>query len=291
MKNKKIFGVFLAWVTLMACSVFSPVGGAKLPTQTGNDTPVVISVQDSRISPVDQMVLVYVPEGNFIMGSDAMGPVNNGPEHVVSLDAFWIDQTEVSNGQYLECVKSGACSPPGDQKEYGLYNHYDEIEYKDYPVEFVNWYQASDYCQWAGRRLPTEAEWEKAARGSEGWLYPWGNERPNRKLLNYKGSNGQVNPLGGTNRVGSYPAGASPYGVLDLAGNVSEWVADWYEQHYYKSSPSENPQGPTSGTTKVVRGGDWDTYDVVIFSSYRISIKPGLTLSGTGFRCAESGSR
>ncbi len=186
-------------------------------------------------------------------------------------------------------MKSGACSPPGDEQEFGLYNHYDEIEYKDHPVEFVNWYQANDYCQWAGRRLPTEAEWEKAARGSEGWLYPWGDERPNRELLNFKGSYGQVNPLGGTNKVGSYPAGASPYGALDLAGNVSEWVADWYEQQYYKNSPSENPQGPASGTTKVVRGGDWATYDVVIFSSYRISIQPGLTLSGIGFRCAESG--
>ncbi len=291
MKKKKHCLVLVVWIVLLACSIFSPVGNSSSPDQNSIEASVEITIHDSRVSPVDGMVLIYVPEGDFIMGSDDGAFINNNPEHVVSLSEFWIDQTEVSNGQYLECVKGGACSPPGDQQEYGLYNHYDEIEYRDFPVEFVNWYQAGEYCQWAGRRLPTEAEWEKAARGSEGWLYPWGNESPNRNLLNYKGSNGQVNSLGGTNKVGSYPAGASPYGVLDSAGNVSEWVADWYEQDYYQSSPVENPQGPLSGITKVVRGGDWNTYDSVIFSAYRISVAPKLKLSGIGFRCAASALR
>ena len=272
-------------------AAFSPVNDADFPNQAGNEPSVEITVLDSKVSPVDGKILVYVPEGDFIMGSDTGGSINNDPEHVVFLHAFWIDQTEVSNGQYLECVNRGACSPPGNQQAYGLNNHYDEIVYKDNPVEFVNWFQATDYCKWAGRRLPTEAEWEKAARGTEGWPYPWGNDPPNWDLLNYKGSYGQVNPLGGTNKVGSYPAGASPNGALDMAGNVNEWVADWYEQNYYDRSPFDNPQGPLSGTTKVIRGGDWSTYDVAIYSAYRSSINPDLMLSGIGFRCAVSASQ
>lgn len=251
------------------------------------------SIGSSQISPADGMVMMYVPEGKFTMGWDG-GKPDAQPEHKVYLDAFWIDQTEVTVGQYHLCVEAGVCEHPKqavhhvrDSSEMRR-SYYDNEDYYDYPVIFVNWSQAKTYCEWAGRRLPTEAEWEKAARGTDGRLYPWGNEEPNPTLLNYDGN------VGDTTRVGSYPAGASPYGALDMAGNVWEWVQDWYDKDYYKNSPKSNPQGPESGLFFIERGGSFKKSERPVRSTYRHWYIPPLlgdhTVSHSydGFRCASS---
>src|SRR5690606_19387879 len=142
--------------------------------------------------------------------------------HTVYLDAYWIDQTEVTNALFAKCVEDGDCTPPVQSVSSAGLPYYGNPRYDNFPVMRVNWYQANAYCQWADRRLPTEAEWEKAARGTDGRTYPWGNETLNSNLLNHNYS------VGDTTEVGSYPAGASVYGALDMAGNVGEWVNDWY---------------------------------------------------------------
>jgi len=247
----------------------------------------------SQTSPADGMVQMYVPAGNFIMGWNG-GKADEGPEHKVYLNAFWIDQTEVTVGQYRMCVEAGVCAHP-QQGVHHMRNssemrrsYYDNEEYFNFPVIFVNWSQAKTYCEWAGRRLPTEAEWEKAARGTDERLYPWGNEEPNPGLLNYDGN------IGDTTQVGSYPAGASPYGALDMAGNVWEWVQDWYDEEYYMQSPKRNPMGPETGLFFIERGGSFKKSERPVRSTYRHWYIPPLvgnhvvSHSYDGFRCAES---
>jgi len=219
-----------------------------VPGSTTADTDSI------QISDKDGMIQVYVPAGEFLMGSadsDSLASSDEKPQHTVYLDAFWIDKTEVTNAMYALCVTAEACQPPGDTRSYTRDNYYGNSQYADYPVINVSWNDAQAYCQWAGRQLPTEAEWEKAARGINGRIYPWGNATPDSNLLNF---NEQV---GDTTKVGSYPNGASPYGALDMAGNVWEWVNDWYHETYYSSSPAENPPGPSSGNYRVLRGGSW----------------------------------
>lgn len=228
----------------------------------------------TEVSEKDGMVLLYVPEGEFTMGSND-GETDEKPLHTVRLDAFWIDKTEVTNAMYALCVKAGACQPPF----FGLPNS----SYDNYPVVYVSWNDATDYCGWAGRRLLTEAEWEKAARGTDGRKYPWGNDaaKPSMNLLNL--TNGR-----GTTEVGRYPSGASPYGALDMAANVSEWVADWYADDYYKNSPAENPLGPTSGQFKVLRGGAWGRDAYHVRAAVRGWSGPSDLSGWDGFRCAFS---
>jgi formylglycine-generating enzyme required for sulfatase activity len=255
--------------------------------------PDGLEIGSSQISPADGMVQMYVPSGNFTMGWNE-GKADEQPEHKVYLDAFWIDQTEVTVGQYRTCVEAGACGHP-QQGVHHLRNssemrrsYYDNEQYFDYPVIFINWSQANTYCEWAGRRLPTEAEWEKAARGTDGRLYPWGNEEPNPSLLNFDGN------IGDTTRVGSYPAGASPYGALDMAGNVWEWVQDWYDAEYYKESPRRNPTGPETGLFFIERGGSFKKSERPVRTTYRHWYIPPLvgnhvvSHSYDGFRCAAS---
>ncbi len=244
-------------------------------------TPVY-EIGSTMVSLKDGMAMVYIPEGEFLMGSED-GDSDEKPEHTVYLNAYWIDQTEVTNAQYQQCVKDGACSSPYRSSSYSRNNYYGNSTYADYPVIYVNWNQANDYCEWAGRRLPTEAEWEKAARGTDGRTYPWGEESPNADLANYN-----IN-VGDTTEVGSYPAGASPYGTLDMAGNVWEWVADWYGGSYYDSSPLENPQGPASGDYRVVRGGSWDLHEGYLRTANRLNlVYDNSYYSYPGFRCALS---
>jgi formylglycine-generating enzyme required for sulfatase activity len=202
----------------------------------------------TRVSDVDGMTMVFVPAGKFSMGSDETDPEadrDEKPQHTPHLDAYWIDRTEVTNAMYVRCAEGGQCTAPMHSAPYKM------PEYANHPVFGVTWFQAEEYCRWAGRRLPTEAEWEKAARGTDGRRYPWGNAAPDPNLLNF------AKQVDDTTEVGSYLAGASPYGALDMAGNVWEWVSDGYDINYYNHSPMTNPPGGTSVNQRVVRGGDW----------------------------------
>ena len=208
-------------------------------------------VYDLWVNPVDDAVYVYVPEGEFTMGSGD-GGANEQPVHKIFLDAFWIMRTEVTNAQYGRCVRAGICiAPQGDG------GRWKDVRYANHPVVWIDWDQANTYAEWVNGRLPTEAEWEKACRGDDLRTYPWGDADPSAKLLNFSDSG-----IGDTTVVGSYPAGASPYGALDLAGNVWEWVSDWYDGGYYGQSVESNPTGPVSGGFRVWRSGSFH-YDAV----------------------------
>ena len=261
--------------------------------------------------------MVFVPEGDFKMGSNN-GPDYEKPQHTVWLDAFWIDQTEVTNVQFEKFVKesnyetdaefagwsyvyemssakwpkvSGANwrHPKGPSSSLdGLENH---------PVTYMSWNDASAYCKWAGRRLPSEAEWEKAARGIDSRIYPWGNQKPGGNLLNFADKNialewadKSINdgyPF--TSPVGHYPEGASPYGALDMAGNVWEWVNDWFAPDYYQSQTSwHNPLGPSPKVGRVLRGGSWNDSGGVTRSTFRLGYYPMDWYAFYGFRCAAS---
>ena len=237
---------------------------------------------------------IYIPAGEFQMGCD---PDHNGgfpceanalPLHTVLLGAFYIDHTEVTNAQYAQCVTAGTCKPPMSLTSAHRDRYYGSEEYGDYPVTWVNWYQAQDYCIWAGGSLPTEAQWEKAARGStDTRTYPWGDQTPQCRLANFYDYQGFGNYcMGDTSPAGSCPAGASPYGVLDMAGNLFEWVYDWYSDTYYRGSPGINPTGPIDGTEKVLRGGSWYYFADTLGVAYRLSAGQGGQSLQFGFRCA-----
>ena len=255
------------------------------PLQAAPPTPIASPTSALRIgstwtSPVDGMVQVYVPAGEFLMGStddDLEAEPNEKPQRRVYLDAFWIDRTEVTLAQYRQCIKAGKCEPikcaPPRGSEF----------IPDGPVFCVNWYDAAAYCQWAGQRLPSEAEWEKAARGTDGRKYPWGNAVPDCSLANIDICGKKVVP------VGSFKTGASPYGVLDMAGNAEEWVADWYDWSYYVGAPTRNPVGPVSGSSRTSRGGLFYRSAAENRTTYRRGASPTSFWVGLGFRCARSG--
>lgn len=238
-----------------------------------------------RQSAKDGMLMVHISAGVFWRGSGDLDPQSRPDEkpfHAVYLDAFWIDQTEVTNVMYIGCVREGVCAPPAQVASRRNLVYFGQQAFNDYPVIYVTWKDADRYCRWAGRRLPTEAEWEKAARGTDGRIFPWGNERASRWLANFD------QQVGDTTRAGSYPAGASPFGVLDLAGNVAEWVADWFAADYYQSAPVVNPPGPPTGEFRVQRGGSWLSQAHAIRSAYRLWNYPDSSFEGIGFRCALS---
>lgn len=214
--------------------------------------------------------MVYVPPGEFTMGNK-----------VIYLDSFWIDKTEVTNAMYAECVQARQCDTPHAYRSSTRNKYYDNTTFDDYPVIYVSWIDASNYCTWAGARLPTEAEWEKAARGTDARPYPWGDDFPRSgELLNFYTSD--------TTRVGAYPGGASPYGALDMAGNVAEWAADWFSLAYYNDPPTvTNPPGPESGEYRVWRGGSWAHSNPEALRTYsRTGNLPTDYNDVIGFRCA-----
>jgi formylglycine-generating enzyme required for sulfatase activity len=256
----------------------------------------VAPVQDTRIRPADGMTMVHVPGGEFRMGRTWS---LQDRVHTVELDAFWIDQTEVTNGQYVQFLNvlgahTGACggrdcveTQVEDRYSHILLRSQDgryvvERGFENHPITQVSWYGAQAYCTWAGGRLPTEAEWEKAARGTDGRAYPWGNESPDCDKAQY-GDCGEA-----TIPVGSRPAGISPYGVLDMAGNVWERVADWYDPAYYGSSQAQNPQGPDSEVRKVFRGGSWGYPPAFLRTTDRARNRPTYAGFNVGFRCAQT---
>ena len=242
-----------------------------------------VGAGSTQISDKDGMVLDYVPAGEFTMGIEN-GPGDTEPVHTVELEAYWIDQTEVTIAMYYSCVQVGVCTPPADSSSAWYTSYYGNPQYDNYPVVFVDWQQAKAYCEWAGRRLPTEAEWEKAARGSDARLYPWGNEAANCDRLSCEG-NGYA-----ALQVGSYPDGASPYGALDMAGSVWEWVADWYSDSYYAQSPQNNPVGPSSGDVRSKRGGTSEYVFNYWPSAYRAPLESSAAEDVVGFRCAQGTS-
>lgn len=252
-----------------------------------------------RISPLDGMPLIYVPAGTVRMGGLDIHADDRDelPAHSVSVDAFWIDQLEVTNAMYMLCVQAQGCTPPLDWASDRRPTYFNDEDYKDYPVVHVTWEQAQDYCIWADRRLPTEAEWERAARGDDFRTYPWGDEPPSVQYAHFS------QPYGDTSRVGSYAVGASPFGALDMAGNVWEWVADFYSPQYYNDSPGNNPRGPQTSTTylRVIRGGSFQDESFNIRVSKRGSElgtnpsapfdapdRDGRHSSKIGFRCVSS---
>lgn len=292
-ENLKTFTPVFVSQTKPPIFAFTPTN-VSLVTQLSLTSTLVF--ESSKISPVDGMILHYVPAGMFTMGDtaehayaeclrshDPNNPVflcdqdnfeDEQPIHQVYLDAFWMDETEVTNEQYKRCVKEGSCQMSSPSP------YYSDGQHGDYPVVFVAWNDANSYCLWAKRRLPTEAEWEKAARGTDGRTYPWGEEI-GTEYANYNTSPGDVT------RVGSYELGKSPYNLYDMAGNVSEWVADLYDPEYYKTLEEDviNPQGPSLGYGFVIRGGAF-LYNDIQSANRDANDRANRVTNGIGFRCA-----
>ncbi|HTP07315.1 MAG TPA: SUMF1/EgtB/PvdO family nonheme iron enzyme, partial [Anaerolineae bacterium] len=222
--STKMIGLLCVILVGVACN---STPGTPIPPATADGAPMVL-----------------VPAGEFTMGSDLLP--NERPIHTVQLNAFWIDQSEVTNESYAKCVAAQQCPPPVEgystQHPDGYFAN---SKYSNFPAANVNWSEADRYCQWAGKRLPTEAEWEKAARGTDARKFPWGN------TFDPARANSALNLDLITTAVDSHPNGASPYGAVDMAGNVWEWVADWYDETYYTRSPQANPTGPLTGTMRI----------------------------------------
>jgi len=273
--------------TVPAASAAPHANGASAGSALAEATPTSANaLGDTWTRPGDGAAMVYVPSGEFEMGStfeqtnyaralcrESVGVpaaaictagsfANEKPAHRVALDGFWIDRTEVTNGQYQRCVTAGACLAPVETGSYTRDSYYGDPTYHDYPVIWVTQQQAIDYCTWVGARLPTEAEWEYAARGRESRLFPWGDEFDGTRL-NYCDAScatgvkdeALVDGYPETAPVGSFPTGISWCGALDMAGNVREWVADWYG--YYSGERQVNPAGPSDGDSHIPRGGCW----------------------------------
>jgi serine/threonine-protein kinase len=263
-----------------AISVTTTITPAVSPTPT-------LGVGSTWIRPADGMIMLYVPEGNFLMGSsdsDTQADFDEKPQHTIYLNAFWIDQTEVTNAKYATCVQDEACQAPQDSGEYIVKGYYGSPQYDQYPVHNVTWNDAQIYCSWAGGSLPTEAEWEKAARGTDGRTFPWG-EGVDCSRANYACDSYDDLYL---KMVASFESGISPYGAYDMAGNVYEWVLDWFSPDYYAQSPQINPTGPTSGKYRVHRGGGVNFFSNLIRAANRDAESPDTRHNRIGFRCVRS---
>lgn len=269
-----LIGLAGTLITALCAWAASPTVLAML-ARTPANSPTPDSLP-TEMADAKGVLMRLVPAGAFTMGSDSAS--DEQPIHQVRLPDYYMDIYEVTNARYKACVEAGGCTPP-----YST-SFYNDADYADHPVIYVDWGQAQTYCAWRGARLPTEAEWEKAARGTDARTYPWGNNAPDKTLLNYN------NNVGITSPVGSYPQGVSPYGLHDMAGNVWEWLADWYSETYY-GTLGENafdPQGPSSGDYRILRGGGW-YYDYRSSrSAYRLRVEPDIRYNDVGIRCVLS---
>jgi len=288
----------------------------SLPTRSNTPSPPITSVPitptigvgSSTISDKDGVTLVYIPAGKFTMGDKAEDALTEcqkfrsdcpldwfkveEPPRTVELDAFWIDQTEVTNKMYGLCVDAGICKEPTNTSSYTHSSYYGNAEYDNYPVIYVDWNMAKTYCEWVDRRLPTEAQWEKAARGPDANIYPWGNTFDGT-LVNFCDTNCSLewanksfnDGYADVSPVGSYPSGKSIYGALDMAGNVWEWVNDWYDVY---PGGDANASRDFGQKYRVVRGGTWYFVNLDVRSVYRGWVAPTGSGSDIGFRCAMS---
>ena len=250
----------------------------KAPLATSTTAPLDLAGPPMQVGSTylyfDGTLLVAVPGGPFLMGH---GGTDN-PEHTVTLSDYWIYSTKVTNLQYQQCVAVDKCTPPDTQANLG----YNDPAQQANPVVGVKWAQGEAYCEYVNGRLPTEAQWEKAARGPDGYIYPWGENQPSESLLNYN------NNLGRTTNVIAYPQGKSFYDALDMEGNVYEWVYDWYDPLYYKGSPTQDPQGPDKGVggQRSVRSAGFKSNNDQVVSSTRSYFLPDNDRRDLGFRCA-----
>lgn len=323
MNKKRGVLLLLGMLILSACGP-----GAVEPTATATAPPTATSTSTPTYTPsptplpqpeigsvlqseADGMMMVFIPQGTFMQGSseDEIDLAfqeclafwerctrdmfeDEYPRHEVELDAYWLDQTEVTVAMYLRCVEEGECLEPAVKGYFAFSGYLSDPQYQDYPINYVNWQDAQTYCSWVGRRLPTEAEWEQAARGPESWNYPWGNSNVTSGLLNYR----DINFFGvfidraaddGYRRmapVGSYPEGVSYYGALDLAGNATEWVADWYQSYPGGDLSASDNFGQSE---RVYRGGSYYSILSEVRSAYRSSAPPEEAFfPDQGFRCA-----
>ncbi len=251
----------------------------QIPAQLPSPTPSLLS----RIEDEKGILMLLVPAGKFTMGRND-SEADQAPSHEVYLDAYYIDQYEVTNAMYSMCVQTGFCEPPNkNSSKTHLDSYYNNPNFDKYPVVYVDWEKAETYCKWRDARLPTEAEWEKAARGTDERIYPWGNDAPSCNRANY------INcPQVDTQEVTKYSLGKSPYGVYNMAGNVWEWVSDWYTADYYQNSPKENPTGPSSGYSRVMRGGAFYDQFTELTTVNRVFRSPIVSNYDIGFRCARS---
>ena len=256
------------------------------PTDTPEEVsePVEASIEDllqagTAMKWYDDGYIVFVPAGEVTLGDN---DYENNPVHEVFVDDYWIYMFNVTNGQYSHCVATGACTPPADEEPYPDLN---DLEIKDKPVIGVNWEQANTYCEWMNGRLPTTAEWEKAARGPQSYTYPWGEDEPTCDLLNY----GECEDPAIT-AVYEYPEGRSFYQAFDLAGNIFEWAYDLYEDDIIAQLPDEPPAGPPDGTERSVRGSDYESGEELIPSALLYYLEPESFRTDLGFRCVLQGA-
>jgi formylglycine-generating enzyme required for sulfatase activity len=283
-QNKPLVAVTISSSTYTATpepSTFTSVPFTQTPTLTKTPIPTpTLGIGSIMVSEKDGMTLLYVPAGEFMMGNGET-KYYDAPIYTVYLDAFWIDQTEVTNKMYTKCVSAGACKEPTNPSSNTRSIYYGDSQFDNYPVIFVDWNRAKNYCEWAGRDLPTEAQWEKSARGTDGRKYPWGSDSPIFILLNYSGSG-----IADATEVISYKKAKSPYGAYNIAGNVWEWVSSLYRPYPYNAT--DGRESPDSLENRVLRGGGWNSFTPWVDSAVRVATNPSVSNRYTGFRCARS---